>query len=145
MTNYYDNARAQFVNYIAQNRPHIYQLALQKSGGARMGETEASEKPGFFSSLFTNVKDLALTVYGSKTQERAEEREFQRIMEANKQAAIAAQRDAVSAIQQQQYAQQIAAIQREQNEAIRSQQDTILMIGGFVLAALVGAKLLKII
>ena len=144
MINYVANAERQVIEWARQTRPDMYMHALQMTGG-RMGESTESSGSGFWGGLYSGIKDLASTIYAAKTADKQAKREMQAIVEQNKQQAIQAQRDAINAQQQREYQAQVQALQREQDDIARRGQDTALMIGGVVLAALVGAKLLKII
>lgn len=144
MINYVANAEKQIINWAKQTRPELYMHALQMTGG-RMGDADESGSTGFWGGLYSGIKDLATTIYSAKSADKKAKREMDAIIEQNKQQAIQAQRDAINAQQQREYQAQVQALQREQDDIARRGQDTALMIGGFVLAALVGAKLLKII
>lgn len=137
MINYADNAKRQFVEYVRNVHPEAYARAMTMG---RMGDTASD--PGFFSSMFDKLTTFGSTLYDIKSKRDDAKRAEQLILQQNKQAALDAQNKAIDAYTRDQYARQVAEIQRQQIESQRQQQDTVLMLGGLVLAALVGAKLL---
>lgn len=138
--NFLANSRQQYVKWVELNNPVLYRAAM-----ANMRAGMAGDDPGFWSKAFDAISSIGTSVYGAKLQSEADKKALAQITAENKAAAIAAQQQAVDTIAREQYAQQIRALQQQQLDAERSSQDTALMLGGIVLAALVGAKLLKVI
>jgi hypothetical protein len=146
MTDFVARSRAQYVEYIKRTNPALYRAVLARVPG-RMGTLgeDAASGTSWYDRIFDGLTTIGSAVYESKQQKDAQKAELARITADNKAQAIAAQQQAIDAMQRQAYAAQVAALQQQQIEAERGQQDTVLMVGGFLLAALVGAKLLKVI
>jgi len=143
MFDYVTNSKKQYLAWLQLNNPALYNAAMARVSGG-MGETTTSDG-GFFSKAFDAVSSIAGSIYGAKLQKDSDKTALKQITLENERAAIAARQAAVDTIQRDQYAMQIRALQQQQLEADRGTQDTALMIGGLVLAALVGAKMMKII
>lgn len=140
--NFADNAKMQFLNWLRANNPQAYQraVAAQNRGMGATGDEDT-----WYGSLFKTVAGLGSTLYGSKIEaDRAKQAE-KLIIEQNKLEAARAQQAAVNTIQQREYGEQMAELQRMQMQTDQAQMDTLLMVAGVALAGLVGAKLLKVI
>jgi len=144
--NYLDNAKLQYVTYIKATNPALLNAALANT--SRMGADDAASTTSgnsWYSSAFDALKSIGGMVYESKSQKQADQAALNQILAQNKAAALQAQQNAVDVVAQREYASQVAQIRREQDDAARAQMDTILMVAGLALAALVGAKMAKII
>ena len=147
--NYLEQAKQQYVTYIKATNPALLNAALAHQ--SRMGDGDtinmapAPTTTKWYESAFDALKSIGGVVMQSKTQKQSDAAALNQILAQNKAAALQAQQQAVSVIQQREYADQIAQIKREQDDAARAQMDTILMVAGLALAALVGAKMAKII
>jgi len=114
--------------------------SVSSDGGSWLGSVGS-----FLGNAVDKLSPLAVAVWDAKSKTASEKNAQKQILLQNKNDALKAQQAAMDIMAKREYAAQVAAIQAEQNRISMEQSDTVLMIGGITLAALVMAKLLKVI
>jgi len=141
--NYVEQAKKNYIDWLRVNNPQAF-ARLQTAARRGMGADNDTSST-WYGSLWSAAATMGAGIFGSAVEyKRAKDAEKLMAKQAEIEAARA-QQQAVTAIQQRDYAAQLAQLKQMQIEGEQQQLDTLLMFGGFALAALVGAKLLKVI